>query len=150
MPNTYSALYVHIIFATKGRLPLIDSAWLGELHAYMAGTLRGLNTKPEIIGGVADHVHALVQIKPTTDLPRLIGELKKASTFWIQREKGRVNFGWQVGYAALSASPFERRDLISYIRAPPPGETLRSIPWLGVVCPLRGRLVGGFQPVDRG
>ncbi len=64
MPTTYSALYVHIIFATKGRLPLIDDAWIGELHAYMAGTLRGLNTRPEIIGGVADHIHAPSKSSP--------------------------------------------------------------------------------------
>lgn len=115
MPNTYSAMYAHLIFATKGRVPMIEAAWKPRLHAYMAGTLRGLETNPEIVGGITDHVHILVQIKPATNLPSVVRELKKASTFWVQRECYRADFAWQVGYAALTVSPFDRRDLIRYI-----------------------------------
>jgi len=115
MPNTYSALYAHIIFATKERRPLIHGDWRNELHAYIAGTLRGLGAHPEIVGGVDDHVHILTRFQPKTILPDLVREVKKAGTFWIRDERGQREFNWQGGYAIFSVSPFERKDLIAYI-----------------------------------
>lgn len=94
---------------------MIDKAWIQELHAYMAGALRGMNVRPEVIGGVADHVHILAELRPATVIPDMIRELKKASTFWIQGQKHVPGFGWQGGYAVLSVSPFERRELMAYI-----------------------------------
>jgi len=115
MPNTYPALYAHIIFATKERRPLISEVWRGDLHAYIAGILRGQDTQPEIVGGVSDHVHMLTKFQPKAVLPDIVREVKKAATFWVQGERAQAEFGWQGGYAIFSVSPFERRDLIAYI-----------------------------------
>lgn len=59
MASTYLALNVHIVFATKGRAPMIADAWRGDLHAYIGGTVRGLGAVAQIVGGVWDHVHIL-------------------------------------------------------------------------------------------
>lgn len=115
MPSTYAALHYHIIFATRERIPLIESEWMSELHAYLAGTLRGLGAKTHIIGGIAEHVHLFVELRTTTVIPDLLRELKKASTFWVQERKPSLRFGWQGGYAIFSVSPFEHTDLIAYI-----------------------------------
>jgi putative transposase len=115
MANTYSALHYHIIFATRERIPMIDKEWMQDLHAYLAGTMRHLGTKPEIIGGIADHVHILAEMKPITVIPDVLRDIKKASTTWVQRERSVPKFGWQGGYAIFSVSPFERRDLVRYI-----------------------------------
>jgi REP element-mobilizing transposase RayT len=77
MPSTYLSLHYHLIFATKERLPLIDSAWRARLHEYLGGTIRGLGGFPEGIGGIADHVHLLMGLKATHRLSDVMRELKK-------------------------------------------------------------------------
>jgi len=115
MPSTYSSLYVHLIFATKDRQPLIDVAWQERLHEYPGGLLRGAEAQPLGIGGVADHVHLLVGLKPTHRLSDLLRDSKKDSTVWVQREFELFQFAWQVGYAAFTVSPTARPSVRHYI-----------------------------------
>ena len=65
MGSTYLSLHVHVIFGTKGREQMIDGAWRAKLHQYLGGGLRGMGAIPEAIGGVEDHVHALVGFRAT-------------------------------------------------------------------------------------
>lgn len=115
MASTYVSLSVHLIFATKGRLPLIADPWRDRFHEYLGGTLRGLGTRPLAIGGVADHVHILAGIKTTHAVADLVRETKKASTDWIRNEIGVRGFHWQAGYAALSVG--ETEHVIAYIHS---------------------------------
>jgi hypothetical protein len=41
--STYISSYIHIVFATRGRAPLIADRWRQDLHRYIAGTLNGLD-----------------------------------------------------------------------------------------------------------
>jgi len=98
--STYLSLNVHVIFATKGRRPLIADEWRGDLHAYLGGTLRGLGAHPFAIGGVADHVHLLAGLRGIHAVADLVREVKKASSSWASARA--PGFAWQEGYAALS------------------------------------------------
>lgn len=98
--STYLSIFVHIIFATKHRAPMIQSGWRGDLHAYIGGTVRALGATPLAVGGVADHVHILAGIKATHAVADLVREIKKASSMWAATKQEL--FGWQAGYAALS------------------------------------------------
>jgi putative transposase len=113
MASTYLALNVHVIFATKGRAPVIADEWREDLHAYIGGTIRGLQAVPTIVGGVADHVHFLAGLRGTHAVADLVREIKKVSNQWA-REKYR-GFQWQDGYAALSVSPSEIDRVVAYI-----------------------------------
>ena len=64
MANTYSQLYVHLVFAVKGRQSLIHSEWKETLYKYIAGIIRNQKEKLMMINGMADHVHIPVGIKP--------------------------------------------------------------------------------------
>jgi REP element-mobilizing transposase RayT len=57
MPSTYLSLHYHIVFSTKNREPLLDQNWRLCLHEYLGGIA-------EEVGGVADHVHLLIALKP--------------------------------------------------------------------------------------
>ncbi|MES2705203.1 MAG: IS200/IS605 family transposase [Verrucomicrobiota bacterium] len=103
MPSTHTSLHYHLIFSTKLREPLISPAWRNEFHSYLGGTVKGLHAHPEGVGGVADHVHLLVSLKPTTCLSDFIRELKKSSSAWA-RESKCPGFQWQEGYAAFTVS----------------------------------------------
>ena len=115
MPSTHTSLHYHLIFATKNREPSLATEWRPELHEYLGGTARGLGAHSEGIGGVADHVHLLVSLKPTHCLSDFMRELKKASSSWIRETRQLPNFQWQEGYAAFTVSASARESVRAYI-----------------------------------
>ena len=114
MPSTHTSLHYHLIFSTKQREPLIAKAWRDELHSYLGGIVKGLDAHPEGVGGVADHVHLLVSLKPTACLSDFMRELKKSSSAWAKESKCR-DFQWQEGYAAFTVSASARAAVQRYI-----------------------------------
>jgi putative transposase len=115
MPTTYTSLHYHFIFATKNREPLITADWRNQLHEYLGGTVRGLGGVPQVIGGVADHVHLLVALKATHCLSDFMRELKKVSSVWAKETMLQKGFGWQTGYAAFTVSASARTAVQQYI-----------------------------------
>jgi putative transposase len=114
MPSTYTSLHYHLVFSTKNREPIIDPGWRTDLHSYLGGIVKGLDGLPQGIGGVADHVHLLVSLKPTTSIADFMRELKKSSSAWVKESK-RSAFQWQEGYAAFSVSASVRESVQRYI-----------------------------------
>jgi putative transposase len=116
MPSTYSQILFHLIFATKNREPLILDAWRPQLHEYLGSTVVGLGGTALAVGGVRDHVHLLVGLKPTHRLSDFMRELKKASSVWVGKEIGATVFAWQEGYGAFTVSASARDSVRNYIR----------------------------------
>lgn len=84
-----------------------------DLHEDLAGTAEGLGAKAVAVGGTADHVHLLVEIRATQAVADLVREIKKAGSAW-GAERYR-HFGWQSGYAAIAVSPGDVPRIRSYI-----------------------------------
>ncbi len=104
MSSTYLSLHYHLVFSTKAREPMIAATWRQQLHKYMAGTIEGLGARCEIVGGTADHVHILVELRATHTLADFMRELKRASSIWVHTDMSEPVFAWQEGYAAFSVS----------------------------------------------
>ena len=104
MGSTFFSLHYHVVFSTKERRPLIHAAWRPRLHAYLGGMVKGMNGVAENVGGVEDHVHLLVSLRPAHCLADVMRDLKKDSTNWIKENLAR-RFAWQEGYAAFTVSP---------------------------------------------
>ena len=68
MANTYTQLYIHVVFAVKNRQSLIHKDWKDELYKYICGTATGVKQKIYAINGVANHVHILLSISPSVAL----------------------------------------------------------------------------------
>lgn len=115
MGSTFTSLHYHIVFSTKARKKFIDLAWRQRLHQYLGGTVKGLDGIAESIGGVEDHVHLLVGLKPTHTLADFVREVKKSSSAWIHEEIGLRRFAWQEGYSAFTVSPNARVGVRRYI-----------------------------------
>ena len=113
--STYASLHYHVTFSTKYRKPWIQQSWEQKLHEYLGGTLRKLDGFPQGIGGVNDHIHLLVGLKPTHRLSDVMRELKKASSVWVRETIGLSAFQWQEGYAAFSVGATSRRSVQAYI-----------------------------------
>ncbi len=100
MPQSLAAVYLHVVFSTKGRTPWIQGDLRHELHAYIGGIAKNLGCQPLGVGGVEDHVHVLVRLSKTVAVANLVRDLKANSSSWA---KTRVaNFAWQAGYGAFS------------------------------------------------
>ena len=100
--STYLGLYYHAIFSTKNREPFIKPEWHSQLHGYLIGTIVGLEGRSIAVGGTADHVHLLVELKATHRLADFMRDLKKASSSWVHETIPLTDFGWQDGYACLT------------------------------------------------
>jgi REP element-mobilizing transposase RayT len=115
MAHTLTNLLFHVIFGTKGREPSIDKDVRGSLHAYVGGIVRELNGIAIVVGGTADHLHALIKIPPTLAISDAMRLVKTNSSKWMHEEKRRAKFGWQSGYAAFTVSQSGVRTVRAYI-----------------------------------
>jgi putative transposase len=88
----------------------------GWRHAYIGGCLKRLDAFPQEIGGVADHVHLLVGIKPVHTIAELVKETKRISTEWIRDSRLANRFAWQEGYGAFSVSKSAVLSVREYIQ----------------------------------
>lgn len=108
--------YVHIVFSTKYRQPLIRSPYEEELHSYLGGICKNLECPPIIVGGYTDHVHILCRLSQKIPLMKLLEEVKSHSSKWIKtKHESLRNFYWQNGYGAFSVNPAEVDRVVNYI-----------------------------------
>lgn len=116
MPNTFSQIYIQIVFAVKGRESLITSAWEEELYKYITGVVQMKDQKMLAINGVSDHIHFLIGLRPTCSIADLVREIKKSTNEFINERKfTKFKFSWQEGYGAFSYSHSHLTNVISYI-----------------------------------
>lgn len=108
--------YVHIIFSTKHRQPLIKEFIEDELYSYLGGICKKLECTPIKIGGYYDHVHILCMLSKKITLIKLLEEVKSHSSKWMKtKDESLKNFYWQDGYGAFSVNPKEVDVVINYI-----------------------------------
>jgi putative transposase len=108
--------YVHIVFSTKYRQPLIHEPVESELHAYLGGVCNDLDCHVLNVGGYTDHIHILCMLSKKIALMTLLEEVKKRSSKWIKTKGGAYkNFYWQDGYGAFSVNPAEIDVVKNYI-----------------------------------
>ena len=100
--------YLHIVFSTKLRVPMITPLYEEELHSYLGGICKNLECQPIKIGGYTDHVHILCMLSKKIALMKLLEELKSHSSKWMKtKSESLSNFYWQDGYGAFSVNPSE-------------------------------------------
>jgi putative transposase len=116
MPHTYTNLLTHLVFSTRERLPLIHPNWRADLHAYLGGICRELESPARAISGPADHVHILVSMHPSRSVAELVRTLKANSTRWVARHHApNKSFAWQSAYSAFSVSQSNATAVMKYI-----------------------------------
>jgi putative transposase len=117
MPQSLSAVYIHLVFSTKERQPFLRDKVLREsLHAYLGAISKQLECPPLKVGGVEDHVHLLCRFARTITQAEWVKEAKRVSNLWL-KEQGRnyLDFQWQGGYADFSVSQSNLPEVTRYI-----------------------------------
>lgn len=116
MANTYSQLYIQIVFAVKGRQNLISTKWKDEIYKYITGIITNKKQKLIAINGMPDHIHILVGIKPNVSISDLVRDIKTSSSKFINEQKWiNGKFEWQTGFGAFSYGHSQLTPVIKYI-----------------------------------
>ncbi|TAE25399.1 MAG: IS200/IS605 family transposase [Cytophagales bacterium] len=116
MANTYTQLYVQLVFAVKGRQHLIPKSRKEELHQYITGIVQKRGQKLLAVHCMPDHAHVFVGFGPTLTIADLVKDIKQATSVWI-KEKGiaPATFSWQEGYGAFTYAQSQVKDVVHYV-----------------------------------
>ncbi len=116
MSNTYSQIFIQIVFAVKGRENLIHEKNRDELEKYMNGIIQNRGQKTLAIYCMPDHVHILIGLKPNISISDLVRDIKAGSSLFINEKNWIMGrFRWQEGFGAFSYSRDQMRPVINYI-----------------------------------
>lgn len=116
MPNTYSQLYIQIVFAVKGRRNFILENYREELQKYITGILQANKQKMFAIYCMPDHTHLLVSIKPDIAISSLVRDVKANSSLWLKKRFTSFDdFAWQEGFGAFSYAKSQVQHVVEYI-----------------------------------
>jgi REP element-mobilizing transposase RayT len=116
MANTYTQIYIHVVFAVEGRQNLIAREHNDELQKYIAGILSAQRQKLIAINNMPDHLHFRAGLRPDSSLSDLVRDVKANSSRFINEQRwvaGR--FSWQEGFGAFSYSRSQLGTVIRYI-----------------------------------
>jgi len=117
MANTYSHCYNHIVFSTKNRVNLVYPDIEDRVWSYIGGIARKHKMTALQVGGIDNHIHALVSSPPSIAPSQIAQWLKGGSSHWIHDEFQDLNkFAWQDGYGVFSVCKSHSSKVIEYIK----------------------------------
>ncbi|MBS1549262.1 MAG: IS200/IS605 family transposase [Bacteroidetes bacterium] len=116
MPNTYSQIFIQIVFAVKGRQNLIPKENRELVQQYITGIITHRGQKLYAIYAMPDHVHLLISMKPNVNISDLVRDIKAGSSKFINDNQWvQGHFNWQEGYGAFSYSKSSVPQVVRYI-----------------------------------
>jgi len=117
MANSYTQLYIQIVFPVKSRARLILPSWKERLHRYITGIVQAKRHKMLQIHCMPDHAHIFIGMKPHEAISDLVRDLKRDSSAFInQNGLAGGRFSWQDGFGAFSYSHRDIPNVIKYIQ----------------------------------
>jgi REP element-mobilizing transposase RayT len=111
------ALYIHLVWATWDRLPLITSDIERRLHRNIESEARKQGCDVLVINGVQDHIHLLVSLPATITIANLVKQVKGVSSHFVSETlRPATQFKWQANYGAFTVSRWDVDRIIGYIQ----------------------------------
>ena len=116
MPNTYTQMYVQLVFPVKGRENLIKESIRVDVEKYICGIIKNNKCKQYAIYCNPEHVHILVSLHPTISVSELMRDIKSSSSKYINDNKWvKGKFNWQDGFGAFTYSKSQIENVVKYI-----------------------------------
>lgn len=106
MSHTYPRIWIHTVFGTKLRKPLIQPTFEQSLYEHIKNHFEvDFHCLVRIINGCPDHVHILFLLSPNYALKDILQNIKGESSHWVnEQDFMTTKFAWQIGYGAFSVS----------------------------------------------
>jgi len=116
MANTYTQIYIQIVFTVQGKLNLIPKNNKEEIHKFITGIVSKRNHKLLAVNCMPDHVHVFIGMKPDMALSDLVRDIKAGCSKFINDNKWtKGKFHWQKGFGAFSYSGSYIDNVVKYI-----------------------------------
>ena len=116
MSHSYNRIWIHAIWSTKERMPLIKSNVEQEIYQFISDQFRESGCPVRIVNGMPDHIHCLFLLNPIKSIAEVIKQIKGSSSHFInQTDLIPEKFSWQTGYAAFSVSDSAVEKVYKYI-----------------------------------
>jgi putative transposase len=110
--------YIHLVWTTRGRAPMIDAPRARFLDRYLQAIARQERADLLALGMVTTHVHLLMRIVPVTVVPRMVQRMKGGSSHRAGKEEiGGIALPllWEEGYNLETVSPSARDRIGRYV-----------------------------------
>jgi putative transposase len=116
MPHSFNKIWIHAIWSTKERFPLIQPPIEKKVYEYMSSQFVESGCPVRIINGMPDHIHSLFLLNPKKPVTEIIKQVKGSTSYWInEQDLIKEKFAWQTGYAAYSVSESVLERVYQYI-----------------------------------
>ena len=116
MKIEYNNLYIHFIFSTLHRLPLIQENYRIRIEKYITGIVKSNNSYLYAIYANPDHLHFIVSRSPEISDAELATRIAVGSENFINKNKFcSGNFKWQESCSAFSVSKADVDKVCHYI-----------------------------------
>jgi putative transposase len=114
MPQSYSSLWVHLIWSTKNREPILLPLLKAEVYRVIHDIARNYEFYLDCINGIEDHVHLLVRLRSDQSIADIVKTLKGNSWEFFKNDPEKY-VSWQDGFAAFTVSPSHVKRVRNYI-----------------------------------
>jgi putative transposase len=105
MLRSYSKIWVHAVWSTKNRMPLIHSKMEQKLFDFLKDELKKMGCMVSIVNGMPDHVHCLFGINPQKSITDIIKQIKGSSSHYVNSNNLiQEKFIWQRGFGVFGVS----------------------------------------------
>ena len=117
MPHSLTKIWIHLIFGTKERFPLINQSFEQQLYNHIRNLLeKDFGCNVDIINGTSEHIHISFLQNQNYSLAEIVKNIKGNSSHWINQSKFlKAKFAWQTGYGAFSVSESMINEVRKYI-----------------------------------
>jgi len=117
MPKSFNRIWIHAIWATKSRKPLIYPNMDEKLHDYITDKFKEIDCPIRISNGYDEHIHCLFLLNPKMSLDDIIQRIKGSSSHFVNSNNLiPEKFSWQRGYRAFSVSESVCDKVYQYIK----------------------------------
>jgi REP element-mobilizing transposase RayT len=117
MTKSNSLVWIHAVWATKNRMPIIESSYENELYKFITNQFYKIGCIVKIVNGGNDHIHCLFLMNKTKSIADIIKHVKGSSSFFINQSNFIGDyFIWQRGYAAFAISERDLDKIYNYIK----------------------------------
>jgi putative transposase len=113
---SFVKIWVHIVFATKNREPLIKKGFRNNLYKHIIQNCKEKEIFLQAINGYSEHIHCLISLSKDQTISKVVQLIKGESSFWInQTDLINEKFTWQDDYFAVSVSESQVESVVNYI-----------------------------------
>ena len=114
---SFVKIWVHLVFATKDREPLLKKEFRYDVHKHIIENCHEKEIFLQAINGYTDHLHCLISLGKDQTIAKVTQLIKGESSFWINKNNlTSEKFSWQDDYFAISVSESQLPAVMAYIK----------------------------------